>query len=232
VDVQINISLVTTDAARAKLHSGDRTHPPTILETALFTRKATLKLPAAHEKKKIPKDTIPSAHTIPILSWHQYINNVAPSVIKATIYETITSHPSIERMLKRDTKPNTYDTDTYVIFALSEQMYTPYNVLEIQDHKHINKHTTYLVTLWSQEIFIKEQIDVCMIVEAKHIHTFTQYTSQKYARVTGCRHVMLCHHGMREHARYYILVDYKQSTQPQRDSRDCPPKRTNSHWET
>jgi len=43
----------------------------------------------------------------------------------------------------------------------SDKIYTPYDVLEIQDHRHLNNQTTYPVTQWSPEVRTQEQIQAC-----------------------------------------------------------------------
>jgi hypothetical protein len=55
----------------------------------------------------------------------------------------------------------------------SETIYTKYDVLEIQDHKHLHNQTMYLVTQWSPEILTQKQIDACTKegFKSKHIHS-------------------------------------------------------------
>ena len=57
----------------------------------------------------------------------------------------------------------------------SETILTPYDVIEIQDHIHLNDQTIYLVSQWSPEILTQEQINVCTKEEfqPKHIQTGT-----------------------------------------------------------
>jgi len=65
----------------------------------------------------------------------------------------------------------------------SETIYTPYDVLEVQEHKHINNQTTYLFTQWGTKILTKEQIDGCpkedfqdKTYTQSHVHTANQPT--------------------------------------------------------
>jgi hypothetical protein len=56
--------------------------------------------------------------------------------------------------------------------APSETIHTSYDILEIQDHRHLHNQTTYLVTQWRPEILTQEQIDICTKegFKSKHIH--------------------------------------------------------------
>ena len=60
----------------------------------------------------------------------------------------------------------------------SETMLTPYDVIEIQDHRHLNNQTTYLVSQWSPEILTQEQISACTKegFQPKHVHPITHQT--------------------------------------------------------
>jgi len=71
------------------------------------------------------------------------------------------------------TQGATYTRDTYM--TPSDIIHTPYDVIEIKDHGHLNNQTTYLVTQWSPEILTQEQINACTKEEfqPKHIHPVT-----------------------------------------------------------
>ncbi len=51
------IFIVNTEAISANIHNADNPRPPNNLDIALPTLKATLALPANHERRKLPKDT-------------------------------------------------------------------------------------------------------------------------------------------------------------------------------
>jgi hypothetical protein len=97
-----------------------------------------------------------STNTVNSLRTHQHthmqytnhgINSLTKNISqqpKASNYETITTHPSLERVANKRQKA-THHTYTYKTNK-SETIYTPYDVLEVQDHRHINNHTTHLVT--------------------------------------------------------------------------------------
>jgi hypothetical protein len=55
----------------------------------------------------------------------------------------------------------------------SETINTTYDVLKIQDHRHLYNQTPYLVTKWSPKILTQEQIDACIKegFTSKHIHS-------------------------------------------------------------
>ena len=56
--------------------------------------------------------------------------------------------------------------------APSETIYASYDILEVQDHRHLRNQTTYLVTQWRPEILTQEQIAICTKegFKIKHIH--------------------------------------------------------------
>ena len=68
-------------------------------------------------------------------SWLQYINHEALPLAKHITYETITSYISLERGTTKK-QGATYSGDTYM--TPSETILTPYNVIGIQDHGHLN----------------------------------------------------------------------------------------------
>ena len=60
----------------------------------------------------------------------------------------------------------------------SETIHIPYEVLEIQAHKHLNNKTTYLDIQYSPEILSQGQINACINEEfqPKHILSITHHT--------------------------------------------------------
>ena len=64
---------------------GDKTRPTANLETMISTLRATLALPAAHENRKLPKDTTTQTQVIHA-TWERYID-----------YENIPNHHTAKR---------------------------------------------------------------------------------------------------------------------------------------
>ena len=77
----------------------------------------------------------------------------------------------------------THQEDTYM--TPNETMHTTYDVLEIQDHRHLNNQTSYLVTEWSPEILTQSKIDTCTRegFEIKHIHPIDHTEFQPLSEV-------------------------------------------------
>ena len=129
-------------AIHAKLKSGDQQCIGNNLEFALSTLRATLILPTTQEHRKLPKPTTYKSKKLHP-SWLPYINHEIPPHGKQTTYETITTYISMERGTTRK-QGATHTGDTYM--TPSDAINIPYDVIEIQDHKHLNNQTTYLVT--------------------------------------------------------------------------------------
>ena len=91
-------------------------------------------------------------------TWPPYINQEALPFARQSTYDTITSHISMDRGTTRK-RGVTHTGDTYV--TPSDTILTPYDVIQMQDHIHLNSQTTYLVTQWSPEILTQVQIDAC-----------------------------------------------------------------------
>jgi hypothetical protein len=136
------VHILTTKAMHANLRSGDQHRINNNLELAMSTLRTTLTLPTNQEHRKLPKPTTYKAQKIHP-SWLQCINHEALPLAKPTTYETITSHISLERGATKK-QGDTYTEDTYM--TPSETILTPYDVIEIQDHRHLNNQTTYLVS--------------------------------------------------------------------------------------
>jgi hypothetical protein len=129
-------------AIHAKLTRGDQYLINNNLELTLSTLSTTHILPTTQEHRKLPKNhntQNPKIHT----SWLQYINHEALLLGKHTTYETITSNISLERGTTKR-QGATYTRGTYM--TPSDTIHTPYDLIEIQDHRHVNIKTTYLVT--------------------------------------------------------------------------------------
>jgi hypothetical protein len=140
----------------------------------MSTLRTTLTLPSNQEHRKLPKTTTNKTEEIHT-SWLQYIDHKALPLAKSTTYETITTHISLERGTNKK-QGATHTGDTYM--TPSETILTPYDVIEIQDHRHINNQTTYLVSQWSPEILTEEQINACTKegFQPKHIHPISHQT--------------------------------------------------------
>jgi hypothetical protein len=127
------IHILNTKAIHAKLRSGDQHRINNNLELALSTLRTTLILPTTQEHRKLPKTTThktPKTHTY----WLQYINHEALPLVKHARYEAITSLISLERGTTKK-QWATYEDDTYM--TLSDTIHTPYDGIEIQDHRHL-----------------------------------------------------------------------------------------------
>jgi hypothetical protein len=171
----IEIHILNKKAINAKLKSRDHHRINNKLDLAISTLRTTIILPTTQEHRKLPKPTThktPKIHT----SWLQYINQEALPLGKHTTYETITTHISLKRRTTKKQRA-THTEDTYT--TPSDTIHTPYDVIEIQDHIHLNNQTTYLVTQWSPEILTHERINACTKegFQPKHIHPITHQTS-------------------------------------------------------
>jgi hypothetical protein len=140
----------------------------------MSTLRTTLTLPSNQEHRKLPKPTTNKTQQIHT-SWLQYINYEALPLAKPTKYETITTHTSLERGTTKK-QGATRTGDTYI--TPSETIITPYDVIELKDHRHLNNQTTYMVSQWSPEILTQEQISACTKEEfqPKHVHPITYQT--------------------------------------------------------
>ncbi len=140
-----------------KLKSGDQKQISGNLEVALSTLRTTLILPTTQEHRKLPKTTTYKTKKIHT-TWLRCINPETLLLCKQSTYESITSHISTGRGMHKRQRA-THIGDTYM--TPSDTIFTQYDVIEIQDHKHLNNHTTYLVSQWSPEIFTQKQINAC-----------------------------------------------------------------------
>jgi hypothetical protein len=167
------VHILNTKAIHAKLKSGDQHRINNDLELAISTLRTTLLiLPTTQEHRKPFKTTThktPKMHT----SWFKYINHEALLLDKHTTYETITKHISLDRG-KTKKQGATYTEGTY----MTPSDTIPYDVIEIQDHRHLTNQPTYLVTQWSPEILTQKQINACTKegFQPKHIHPITHQT--------------------------------------------------------
>jgi hypothetical protein len=148
---QTQILIINVTATHAKPHSGDNPRLRHRLDTFLSTLAATLTLLAYQEHKKLPKYTIPTQ--IIHATWYMYINQENLPHIKNSNYDTITTHPSMGRGTTKRRRA-THQEHTYM--TPSESINTPYDILEIQDHRYLNNQTTYMVTQFSPEILTQE----------------------------------------------------------------------------
>jgi hypothetical protein len=148
----IDVYILNAKATQAKQKSGDRQRTNNSLELALSTLKTTLILPTSQEHRKLPKPITRKSHKIHT-SRLQYLNHNALPNSKHTIYETITSHISLERGTTKKQEA-TYKEDTYM--TPSGTINSPYDVLATQDHRHLNNQITYLVTQWNPEILSQD----------------------------------------------------------------------------
>jgi hypothetical protein len=80
---------------------------------------------------------------------HKYINQENRPIIKDSNYDTITTHPSVGRSPSKRFRA-THQEHTYM--TPTETINQKYDVLEIQNHKHLYNQTTYLGTQWNPEI--------------------------------------------------------------------------------
>jgi hypothetical protein len=104
----------------------------------ISTLGATLALPAAHEHRKLPKDTIAKIQVYHA-TWERYIDLEYLPTTKPSNYETITTHPSMGRGGSKRQQA-THSDDTYM--TPSETIHTTYDVLIIQDHGQLTNQTT------------------------------------------------------------------------------------------
>jgi hypothetical protein len=136
------VHILNTKAMHAILRSGDQHRISNNLELAMSTLRTTLTPPTTQKHRKLPKPTTNKTQQIhPSLL--EYISQEAISLAKHTTYETITSHISLERGMTKK-QGATYKGDTYM--TPSETILTPYDVIGIQDDRHLNNQTTYLVS--------------------------------------------------------------------------------------
>jgi hypothetical protein len=114
--------------------SGDQKRISNNLELALLTRRTTLILLATQEHRKAPK---PITYKTKIIhpTWLPYINQEVLPFGKQSTYETITSHISTDRETAKK-RGATHIGDTYM--TPGETLLTPYDVIEIQDHRQLN----------------------------------------------------------------------------------------------
>jgi len=122
----------------------------------------------------------------------------------------------------QETRGNTH-RDTYM--TPSDTIHKLDDVIEIQDHKHLNNQTTYLAMQWSPEILTQEQINACTNegFKPKHIHPITYQTSTPTYKVRWQltwhleSTITECESGP------HALAQYKQRTQtPIRTKRRTP----------
>ena len=168
------VHILNTKAIHAKLKSGDQHRINNNLELAISTLRTTRILPTTQEHRKLPKPTTYKTQNIHP-SWHPCINHEALPLDKHTTYETITSYISMERGTTKK-QGATYTGDTYM--TPSDTILTLYDAIEIQNHRHLNNQTTYLVKQWSLEILTQEQINACTNegFQPKYIHSITHQT--------------------------------------------------------
>jgi len=208
------LHILNTKAIHAKLRSGDQHRITNNLDLALSTLRTTLILPTTQEHIKHPKITTHKTQQIHT-SWLQFIKHEALPLDKHTTYETITSDISLERRTHKK-QGATHKEDTYM--TPCDTIHTPYDVIEIQDHRHLNNQSTYLVTQRSPEILTQVQINACTTegFQPKHIHPIMhqtdtptcevhwQLTWQLESTITKCDSGLI------------VLAQYKQRTQTQR----------------
>jgi hypothetical protein len=151
------VHILNTKAMLANFRSGDQHRISNNMKLAMSTLRTTITPPSNQEHRKLPKPTTNKTQQIHT-QWPQYINHEALPLAKPTTYETITTHISLERGTTKK-QGATHAGDTYM--TPSETILTSYDVIEIQDHIHLNNQTTYLVSQWSPEILTQEQISAC-----------------------------------------------------------------------
>jgi hypothetical protein len=105
-------------------------------------------------------------------------------------------------------------------------MHTTYDALEIQDHRHLNIQTSYLVTQWSPEILTQSQLDTCTRegFEVKHIHPIDHTDGQPLYEVHWSPAWQLDSTIVDSESGLDALTTYKQRTRlERRNKRKTPP---------